>query len=176
MKRITAFITLLIVILIPLPGFSLNCTVHQQMQISVREVAIMALSNTDTITLVVTKSSVPGVPPQVSADGSTFLRYTTINGKGKTRMIGAALSGQLPAGVCLRITGSLASTGYGVSAGRVTLCENYTVLVSQIGSCSTGNTAGTGLNLRYDLVVTDASSLVIGDQPLSINFTISDDM
>lgn len=120
------------------------------------------------------------------SNSGIWLNYSSIKSTSKnpTRDISVAVSnGPLPAGVNLQVVASAYSGNgdgtMGIPAGAVNLSTTPQVLVTDIGSCYTGDGVYNGHNLTYTLSLgTRANSYSALDadesKSISITYTISD--
>lgn len=98
------------------------------------------------------------------------------------RHLDVAMDGALPNGLILKLVAS-ADAGYGngrlgVPTGEITLSGNQQEIITSIGSCYTGNGAGKGHKLTYNLASGGEDSyqnIPAGEVIVKIVFTLSDE-
>ena len=120
-----------------------------------------------------------------AANNDLWLNYSSIVAEGKTRSISAAISGDLPGGTTISVAaadptsdgkgnkGSANSTPQTLTSGGVTV-------ISEIGSCYTGDLYAKGSNISYKLNMDENSYGSLYEREdgyeVTITYTISDDI
>ena len=154
--------------------------------ISIPEVAILDLEGGSSITLAPTPPSEAGNAFDFTSatDNSIWVNYSSIVASGKQRTVTAEISaGTVPTGLLLKvIAGSYSGSGkgtLGTPGAQITLSGTAQAIISNIGSCYTGTGASSGHQLTYNLVlnsVNDYDKLVQGSTPVTVTYTITDDV
>lgn len=151
------------------------------------EVALLDIEINGPVTLSPAAPEEAGDPIDFTSvdDNSLWLNYSSIVGSSSepSRSVSANLSGNLPPGANLIVEASAASSdGAGVkgsSVGSVTLAlpaTDYTV-ITNIGSCYTGDGPNKGHNLTYSLSENTANYGDLdfdADYTVTITYTLSD--
>ena len=115
-----------------------------------------------------------------ATNSDLWLNYTSIVGSQQTRSITAAITGDLPSGVTLKVVaGAAASTGNGAKGSPesiISLSSTAAPLISGIGSAYTGNGPSNGHQLTYSLEMADESyaSLVADSYSVTVTYTITE--
>jgi hypothetical protein len=109
-----------------------------------------------------------------------WLNYTSIVGSEQSRNITAAIIGDLPSGVSLKVVaGTASSTGNGAKGSPesiISLSSTAAPLISGIGSSYTGDGHSNGHQLTYSLEMADESysSLVANSYSVTVTYTITE--
>ena len=117
-----------------------------------------------------------GAPITEVIDNNTLLQYTSVSDPGEFRTIQATINATTPAGSQLGVTaGAPGGTGTcGVPQSITVLTTTNKNLITSIGSCYTGNSAGNGSRLTYTFSVVDYGALVSTDATsYTITYTIT---
>jgi hypothetical protein len=147
---------------------------NQIINLTLNEIVSAGITPVGGFTLTVGGPAVAGGIPSGDSNISKFLRYSTLNAYNAYRSITAIMSVAAPAGTTLAVEGVLTTGGYGSSAGLVTLNNtSNTPVVTGIGSGATG-TGNDGINLQFELSVTNTALLVVGNTSITVTFTLTD--
>lgn len=139
----------------------------------------ISVSNRSPIYLDFSRPVAPGAPKQSIIDDSQWLNFTSlVNINDPTLTITAqVVGGTLPEGVELIIEAlpyrGMSKANNGVSSGKVKLTNTPRVLISNIGTCYTGNGRNEGFQLRFTFRITDYSKLKAERTALYIEYTIT---
>jgi len=119
-----------------------------------------------------------GEVPAGGADSSTYLLYTSTITSATTHRITVALGAGLPTGVRLRLqatapAGNKAGT-LGTPSAALLLSTTTQDLITGIGACYTGTSAGDGARLNYQLSVANwASYKAFAASSVTVTFTMT---
>ena len=145
--------------------------------INISGIAVVSLVG-GALSLSVTPPGTGGQPPQNDLDNTCYLQYTSCVPTGQTRTLHVAWAAgdSAPAGCVLQlIISPSGGAGEGSSSGRRTISGSAQTVVTGITHCATGTSATDGANIRYDLTVSDATSLVVGEnRSVTVTFTLTD--
>jgi hypothetical protein len=157
--------------------------------ITIPEVALLDLeapSNNTDVSLIGTASSEAGEAVEFNATNSTiWLNYSSIIGGSNKRNITAKItSGNVPAGLSLKVQAGAANTSFGngdfgtPAAAALVLNDSDTEIISNVGSVYTGDGVNKGHNLTYSLVQSGSYEDLRHNgagETLVITYTLSDD-
>ena len=177
MKKI--FVILLIVFTGIGSAFAATDTASHDVTITVSEVVLLELNDSTGISLSTTSPGAgsAGLSVTGETDSTKRLYYTSLVSSGTTRTITAEIDSAITLpGLALQLSSTAAGGTEGSGAGAVTLSTTPQTIVSNIGSCATGNTASDGANLTYTLVVTDENALQVDatGQTVTVTLTLTD--
>ena len=119
-----------------------------------------------------------GAVPAGGTDSSTYLLYTSTILTAATHRITAAVGATLPTGVTLKLqatapAGNKVGT-LGTPAAALTLSTTAQNLITGIGACYTGTSAGDGARLNYQLSVSNwASYKAFAATSVTVTFTMT---
>ncbi len=162
-----------------------NSSQHN-LQIKVQEVAFIDLETTGADFDIMLNPSTPteaglGVDFSKASNSELWLNYSSIVKKNKTRSISASINGNLPDGTTLTVQATEpAGNGEGdlgtVNPTAQPLTDKEAVIVSDIGSCYTGDGNSSGCNLTYKLDLGEDSyaGLMTGNYSVQVTYTISE--
>ena len=122
--------------------------------------------------------STGGAVPAGGADSSTYLLYTSSVASAGTHRVTVALGAPLPTGVTLKLQASAPAGDkvgtVGTPSAALTLSTTAQSLITGIGACYTGTSAGDGAQLSYHLAVaTWASYKAFTASNTTITFTMT---
>lgn len=129
-------------------------------------------------------SSESGTSPQIeeSANETLWINYSSaLRGSQNSRSIVAQISqGVLPEGISFSLEASqyngLGGGQLGTSAGKTDITVEPKVIITNIGSCFTGNGINNGHSLNFSVNITDLSKIsAIETTVFTILYTITDD-
>lgn len=158
-----------------------------KVNVDIPEIALLGLV-AETNTAIAIKTNLPSEAGQsvgfnVSEENRVWLNYSSIVSRvGLTRKIVATVSGDIPAGVVLKVEASeVVGSGkgkLGKPAGVVALSGTPTDVIVDIGSCFTGKGVSNGHYLTYslesDASLNDMAMLAQAQSSFDVVYTISD--
>lgn len=140
---------------------------------------ILAVHTTGTPSLLSLQSpATGGAVPAGGADSTTYLLYTSTVATGGTHRITVALGAPLPTGVRLQLqatapAGNRVGT-LGTPSPALFLNTTAQNLITGIGACYTGTSAGDGARLNYQLSVSNwASYKAFTATSITVTFTMT---
>jgi len=128
------------------------------------------------VSLTVSNPAAPGGVPSNPVGSSSYAQYSSTVASGVTRRITAAWAtgNTAPTGCSLLLQASVPS-GYGTSAGQITVSTTAQNLVTGIGGCATGTGSTSGAQLVYTLSIGAMTSLVANEsKSATITLTLTD--
>ncbi len=162
--NIKTFIAGAIGIFLSQTGFAQGADQHVNVRFSMPEVAMVDIEpGSSSVEFEIEASSVPGGEPVVRklSNDNVWINYSSaIRQYGNKRSINVQISqGSVPDGTSFYIEASAASafgsSNQGVSTGKVKVQRNPRPIITNIGSCYTGDGINNGHELRYFLEITD---------------------
>ena len=167
-----------------LPLFAQWNSQSLNVRFSIPEVAMVDLeSDASFVEFEIEASSEPGGEPTIRkrTNNNIWINYTSaIRQSGNKRSINVEISeGFAPAGTAFYIEASQASAfgsvNQGISAGKVQVQKNPRPIITDIGSCYTGDGVNNGHELRYYFEITDFNKLQSAvTQVFTVMYTITD--
>jgi hypothetical protein len=114
-----------------------------------------------------------------ASDNTKWLNFTSAVGNGVTRKIVAQIqSGGTPSGYGIKLeTGNYTGSGIGIlgtSLGSIYLSNAPIPIISNIGGAYTGNSIGSGYNLKFSLDILNFGMLRAGSNTFTIVYTLMD--
>ncbi len=159
-------------------------TEDHKVTISVPKVALLDLEGTKDITLKIDgpKEAGEAVSFENASNSGIWVNYSSIAEKNKTRKVTVELDKNVPDGIYLKVLAS-SYTGsgkgaHGSASGKLTLTTTAQDIVTEVGSCYTGNGEDNGHNLTYSLELTsdaDYAKLLEGDTEITVTYTLVDE-
>uniref|UniRef100_UPI00321696A7 hypothetical protein n=1 Tax=uncultured Draconibacterium sp. TaxID=1573823 RepID=UPI00321696A7 len=160
MKLKATIFTLLLLGLISLKSYSQNSTVSHKISVDIPEVALLGL-----VAETQTEITLNAVAPDEAGNAVDFtsrsnqriwINYSSIHSEvAQKRKVIAVVQGEIPKGVILKVEASeysgIGKGKFGKSAGAVTLSNQPTDVIVDIGSCYTGKGVNNGHYLTYNL-------------------------
>lgn len=185
MKQIFKTLVLLLFAAFPAQkAFSQWDSQRANVRISVPEIAMMDIEpDISTVKFEINAPSEAGegLTVETQTIDELWINYSSaITPSGQKRSITAQISsGTIPSGMAFYIQASAASAfgsaNQGVSTGKIEVSETPKPIISNIGSCYTGNGINMGHELNYILEISDFSELdVAGDYSFTVTYTITD--
>lgn len=182
MRTLKAITTIFFLIQFSLIVSAQNNTASHNVNVEIPEVALLGLvssSQTQTLSANEAGNTVSFATPD--QENSVWLNYSSVKrSQNHSRKITAFVDGEVPAGINLRVTAKPATNNgngdVGQSIGTTELNSQSSDIITNIGSCYTGQGANHGYNLVYSLDVEDEELLASNDQNLSFNvvYTLTD--
>ena len=115
-----------------------------------------------------------------ATDNSLWLNYTSLVGTGAFNKVTVALATNSPSGSTITLTAAADAGNGGGTTGSANVATVYNLsttasdIVSNIGSCYTGDGVNNGHNLTYSLVLSDLSTLeAISGYSTTVTYTIT---
>jgi hypothetical protein len=142
----------------------------------VQSIALLALSDTGTITLSPQPPLLAGEDLEDDEDSSLLLQVTSIVPVGTTRNITVNwnVGDSIPAGTRLHVRATSTGGGMGVREGWIEISDTAQVLFSGVTSDATG-TGTRGVALRYRLRTSNMTRLRGGDVAnVTVTYTLTD--
>lgn len=187
MMKITIIFVIIMFSCIMLIAQDYNSEEHQII-IEIPEVALLDLesNSSSTILLSADAANSAGMDLDFSTvnDNSIWLNYSSIIGEGfnSSRNVNVVVSGLIPEGVRLKLLTSTdvgqGNGDVGVPLSGVILSNQPQNIISNIGSCYTGEGVFKGHQLTYSLELDEArnyADLSILSVPLTVTFTLTED-
>ncbi len=162
-------------------------TASHSLAINIEQFALLDIeteSASNTITLNSAAPTEAGLAVDFSKalNSDLWLNYSSIVGAGKTRSISAQVDGTLPGGTTITVAAANpAGVGNGALGTAVTdpteLKTTGVTIISDIGSCYTGDGPKNGSKLTYQLNADQSNyqDLLTGEYAVTITYTISDE-
>ena len=112
-------------------------------------------------------------------DNTKWLNFTSAVGMGTSRKVVAQIqSGGMPSGYAIKLeTGNYTGSGtgsLGTSLGSISLSTTPIPIITNIGGAYTGNSAGSGYNLKFTLDILNFGLLRAGSNTFTIVYTLMD--
>lgn len=112
-------------------------------------------------------------------DNTKWLNFTSAVGNGITRKIVAQIqSGGMPTGYGIKLeTGNYTGGGMGslgISLGSIYLSNAPIPIITNIGGAYTGNSVGSGYNLKFSLDILNFGMLKAGSNTFTMVYTLMD--
>ncbi len=176
---------IIVLLILPCVTNAQNNEAKHRIELEIPEVALLGLisENGNDIHLNAISPTEAGNSIQNidSQDESLWLNYSSIiTGQNHSRKIVAMIQGQIPEGVYIKVEASTA-TGIGkgkkgTSAGVVTLSNEPSEVITDIGSCYTGKGINNGHFLTYKLEIDENQYSQLSNklEPLNIIYTLTD--
>ncbi|MCY1720287.1 hypothetical protein OU798_08025 [Prolixibacteraceae bacterium Z1-6] len=160
MKLKATILTLLFISFVSFSVYAQNSAVSHKINVDVPEVALLGLvaesSKEITVSAVAPNEAGSAVDFSLKNKDHIWINYSSILSKStQKRKVIATVQGEIPAGVTLNVQASEYSGAgkgkLGKSAGVVTLSNQPTDVIVDIGSCFTGKGVNNGHYLTYQL-------------------------
>jgi len=172
-------VTVLLIILQFLVSNSLfaqdGVTASHGISYSIPSLSLVDIEGGASINLALSPSSEAGLGMSTSStDNSLWLNYSSTTVSSVTNTISVKVSGLLP-GIAIKVIASSdAAAGGGVTgtpASIVTLSTSDQSIITDIGTCYTGDGTNRGHNLTYSLETTDYSLIKYTATPNTVTIT-----
>lgn len=169
--RMRAF--LFVAVMMVIGGFAFAQTVNHDIDINIVNVAMLAVDDGGGVEIHTTNPATAGGVVAGSTD-TVRVDYTSL--ASAARVITASItSGTVPAGTAVQIEATgVIPANCGTALPALTLTGADQDVINTFQSCNTG--VGTGPDLTYTLIITDATALVAGaSSTIQVTLTLQDD-
>lgn len=181
MKLRSKVIIVGILVLITLNSFAQNSAKHN-IDIRIPEVALLGLvaDNSNTVQIHTKSNNIAENSVSFTDEtdvNSVWINYSSVKkAQSAPRRITAFVQGDIPEGIKLKVSASAASSDgkgqLGQPKGSTVLGEQPTEIISNIGSCYTGQGAQHGHSLVYSLDVDEKEAELVALNSENITFNI----
>ncbi len=180
-----AILILTILFFLPILAFTQNNVAKHSISCEIPEVALLGLISENDQNLMVSAIAPTEAGSSVkdfkSDNNKIWINYSSIiAGENHKRKIVGMVSGELPKGIRIKVLASeVLGSGKGTMgnpSGEVSLTNEPSDIITNIGSCYTGTGTNNGHLLTYNIEIDESeySSLINKNESINIVYTLTD--